>query len=135
MTEKETISKAPSGRPKREPVGTRNRLSLNNKEPGFVYRFVNATDGRVEELEAVGYEVVDVSKHKIGNRRVNQGSSVDNSVSVGGGVRAVVMRQREDYYHEDQSAKQKAVAKTEAGVKNPSFDGVYGEIKTSNEPL
>lgn len=131
MAEKELIAKAPSGRPTRQPVGFRNRLSTNNTDPDFQYRWVSDIDDRVQSFEAAGYEIVNVGDHKMGHRRVNVGSPVDNTISVGGGTKAVLMRQKKEYYTEDQLAKQTRVSDTEAGIKNPALEGAYGKIDTS----
>lgn len=133
MTEKEAIAKAPSGRPKRVPVGTRHRLSVSNQEPGFIYRWVNTTDDRPGMFQAAGYELVDTSKHKIGDPRLSVGSSIDNSISVGGGTKAVLMRQRDEFYKEDQDRKQAEVSRREQGILKPTLEGSYGSVTTDRD--
>lgn len=119
-----------SARPRRTPVAKRNRLEIQNKEPGYVYRIVNDIDDRVQSLIDQGYEVVpDAKVGAAGNRRVDNTSALGSSshVSVGQGVKAVVMRQREEWYREDQETKQQTVDDTEQSIKNPNAD--YGSIR------
>lgn len=123
-------SPSASARPRRTPVGSRNRLAVKNKEEGYVYRIVNDLDDRVENLQGQGYEIVTKeSVGAIGDKRVDNTSSVGSSshFSVGKGVKAVVMRIRKDWYEEDQKAKQSEIDATEATMKgNAKAD--YGRI-------
>lgn len=133
---KEAISKAPRGRPTREPLGVRNRLKVHNPDPNYVYRWVTDYDGtgdRIEELKQQGYEVVPKGLHKVGDARVSiptpEGSA--EVLSVGGGQKAILMRQSKEYYEEDQKAKQDRVNSTEEALKKPNLDGSYGKVSIS----
>lgn len=123
---------AASARPTRVPLSARNRLSIKNKEEGYEYRIVNDVEDRVERLMEAGYEIVPADKAgTIGDKRVDSPSSLGSasSISVGKGIRAVVMRQREDYYKEDQTAKQRqidAVEQTMQGDAQKASD--YGDF-------
>ena len=110
---KEPIAKAPRGRVSRTPIGQRNRLSVRDQEPGFVYRIVNDVDDRVHLMQEQGYEIV--SNTKVGDKRVDLPPSAGSAsvVSVGQGTKAVVMRQRKEFYDEDQAAKASLVDSTE----------------------
>lgn len=113
-------------RPRRTSInGTRNVLTVQGKEPGFVYRIVNDDGDRVGQMEDIGYEVVCDSSVKVGDRRVanatQQGSPV--RVSVGRGVQGVLMRIPKEFYDEDQAAKQNNLNELDAQMKR--------EIKTS----
>ena len=110
---KEPIAKAPRGRVSRTPIGQRNRLSVRDQEPGFVYRIVNDVDDRVHLMQEQGYEIV--SNTKVGDKRVDLPSSAGSAsvISVGPGTKAVVMRQRKEFYDEDQAAKASLVDSTE----------------------
>lgn len=131
MNEKENLVKAPSGRPKRLTNGVRNRMAFINKDPNYVYRVVNDTDDNVFLREEQGYEVVKVSDHQGRNSRVESGRTVDNSLSVGGGTKAVLMRIRKEWFEEDQKAKKERVDASEAAIKKPALDGAYGKVETS----
>lgn len=97
-----------SARVRRQPVTTRNRISVRNQEAGYVYRVVNDLDNRVEELVERGYEIVPQDKViRGGDKRVDDASALgsNSSISLGRGDRGVVMRIRKDWNDEDQAAK------------------------------
>jgi len=130
---KEPIAKAPSGRPSRQPVGLRNRMTVQDQDPNYHYRWVSDSDktgDRIEQFKAAGYEVVPRGTHKVGNSRV-QAASPEGSVetlSVGGGITGVLMRQKKEFYDEDQAAKQERVDATEESLRKPTLDGQYGHV-------
>lgn len=126
------IQKAPSGRVRRQPVGTRNRLSITGQEPGYVYRIVSDTSDRISQMEAAGYEFVPADQVKVGDSRINQpkGQGEKATVSIGGGVVGYVMRQKQEWYEEDQAAKRAEVARTMESMKRVNkSDGEYGSVK------
>lgn len=130
-TAKEAISKAPSGRVRRTPLGVRNILTINNKDANFVYRIVNDVDDgdRVSRFEAAGYEVVKSKDISVGDKRIEAPSSEGSvaRISVGGGRKGVVMRIQKEWYEEDQAARQREVDATEDSITNPADrDGGYG---------
>lgn len=116
---RELVSKSPSGRVKRTPIGQRNRLSVKDKDPNFVYRVVNITDGtgsdRVDSLMEQGYEVVD---NKVGDKRVDSTSGLgkNSEFSVGNGIKAVLMRQKREDFEEDQAYKMAQVKTQESTI-------------------
>lgn len=126
------IAEAASARPRRTPVGTRNRLSVPNQEAGYVYRIVNDEDDRVSQMLEQGYEVV--PNTKVGDKRVDLPSATGSAsvVSVGRGMSAVVMRQRKEWYDEDQRSKLvqvDAIEETMRGDLKTKSD--YGEFSIS----
>ena len=125
---------AASVRPKRTPLANRNRLSVKNKEDGYVYRIVNDVDDRVERLMEVGYELAPkefVGAH--GDKRVDDPSSLGSvkHFSVGQGMKAVVMRQRAEDYKEDQDAKQAEVKALEDTMREAKKVADYGSLELS----
>lgn len=120
MTTKETL--ASEGRVRRNAIGTRNRLSVKDQDPNFIYRIVNVSDDRVEQFMEQGYEIVNT---KVGDKRIDSGTPIGSTaqISVGNGTKAVVMRQRKDFYQEDQDAKQKAIDELEATMNNTAKKG------------
>ncbi len=129
---KETTSKATSVRPRRTPIGVRNRLSVPNQEPGFVYRVVNVIDDRVTQMQEQGYEIVE--NVKVGDKRVDVAGALGSAseISVGRGMKAIVMRQREDWYKEDQAAKQSQVDSLEQSMKEDlKKKSDYGTVSLS----
>lgn len=127
----EMKTKSPSGRVKRKPVGMANRLSVTNKDPNFVYRWVNDKDGRVAMFKEAGYEIVNPEDAGLDKSRLEGGMTVDNAVHVGDGTKAVLMRQKKEFYEEDQAEKAKRVDQALKSLDKPGFDGSYGSIKVS----
>ena len=126
---KQSNSPSASARPRRSPLSKRNRLEIKNKEAGYVYRIVNDVDDRVATLQEQGYEIcTKESVGAVGNKRVDNASSLGSSsvISVGQGVKAVVMRQKEDYYKEDQAVKQAEIDELERTMGKDRSD--YGKL-------
>lgn len=124
---------AKAARTTRVPVTERNVLSVKGKEPGFHYRIVNDTGDRVQQLLDAGYEIVDASTVQVGDKRISsvapEGSKAQ--VSVGGGVKGFVMRQKQEWYDEDQAAKQARVDQQEESIKQ--IPGFTGSVRVSRE--
>lgn len=112
--------------------GTRNVLNISGKEPGFVYRVVNDVGDRIEQLKAIGYEIVEDNNVQVGDRRIanptKEGSPV--KVSVGGGIQGYVMRIKQEWYDEDKAKKDAHVDNIEKGLVRDAKDKTdYGNIK------
>lgn len=124
-------------RTRRTPInGTRNRLNVRGKEPGYVYRIVNDIDDRIQSLQEIGYEIVTDKNVTVGDKRIanptQEGSPV--KLSVGQGVQAYVMRQKQEYFDEDQKAKNARNDEIEAQMRREANEnGFYGKLKISNE--
>lgn len=111
--------------------GTRNVLNISGKEPGFVYRVVNDVGDRIEQLKAIGYEIVEDSNVQVGDRRIanptKEGSPV--KVAVGGGIQGYVMRIKQEWYDEDKAKKDAHVDNIEKGlVRDAKEQTDYGKI-------
>jgi hypothetical protein len=133
MSEKEAISKVPSGRVTRTPLGRRNVLTVNGKDPNYVYRVVNDSGDRVQAFLDAGYEMVRDQEVRVGDKRVEKTSSEGtvSQISVGQGVKAFVMRIKKEWYDEDQAAKQRYVNELEQATKAKALDGNYGKLEIS----
>ena len=95
-------------RKKRVPVsGPRDILTVIEKDPNYVYRWVLDKPGRVQRFVDAGYEIVN-HETEVGQSTVDRGSRLGSAVtySTGGSV-LVLMRQRREWYNEDQDAKQR----------------------------
>jgi hypothetical protein len=131
---RELTPKAPAARPKRTSTTVRNRLSIQNKDPNFVYRVVNDRDDRVEILKEIGYEVCTRDELKIGDKRVDLGAPIGSAatLALGGGDKGVVMKIPKEWYDADQLAKHDAVSRSEQTMKEDARkDGNYGKIEIS----
>ena len=133
--EKEAISKAPSGRPQRTPIGTRNILSVKGQDPNFVYRIVNDDEDRIQLFKDAGYELVPHDAVSVGDKRVMNATSTGSyiQISVGQGKIAFLMRFKREWSEEDQRAKQAHVADIERATKEKALNGTYGELKLSRD--
>lgn len=132
--EKESIAKAPRGRTTRTPIGTRNVLTVQGKDPNYVYRIVNDSGDRVQMFLDAGYEVCAADEVRVGDKRVQKASPTGSSaeVAVGAGQKALVMKQRKDWYDEDQAAKQSKVNELESTMQKSARDnGFIGKIETT----
>jgi len=126
------MKKGPGGRPIRIPLGTRNVLTAPKRE-GYVRRFVNDEKDRIQQFEDAGYTIVrdevQIGDPKAGNE--TQVGSITNK-AVGNGTRAVLMEIKEEWYEEDQKAKQERISVGENDMKrklNTQKPGHYGEFK------
>jgi len=131
-TNKDVISKAPSGRVTRTPVGTRNILTVKGKDPNYEYRIVNDIDDRVAQFQEAGYELVANDTVKVGDKRVNSTTSEGSvkQLSVGQGTKAYLMRIKKDWFDEDQQAKQAKVTEIERATQDKALTGTYGTIES-----
>lgn len=118
-------------RVKRTPVGQRNVLSVSGKEDGFVYRIVNDTADRIQQFIDAGYELVDASAVRVGDKRVNTATpeGTKAQVSVGKGDKAFVMRIKDEYFKEDQAAKQAEIDRLEQTMKQKVPGADYGSLE------
>ena len=128
---REAVSKAPVRRVRRTPIGKRNVLTVTGAEPGYHYRFVNDSGDRVQEFLDNGWEKVPADKVRVGDKRIGVASNegTDATASVGQGERAYVLRIRQDWYDEDQKAKQEHINNTEAATREKALDGTYGKLE------
>lgn len=133
MSQKEAIAKAPERRVRRTKLGQRNVLTVEGKEPGYQYRFVNDSGDRVQEFLDDGWEMVPAKGVRIGDKRVGAPTPDGSNAmaSVGQGTKAYVMRLKDEYYEEDQAAKQAHVLATEAATREKALDGTYGKLEIS----
>ena len=121
-------------RPQRTPLANRSVLSVKGKEPGYEYRIVNDVGDRVEMFKSMGYEVVADDSVQIGERRIanpsREGSPVQ--VSVGGGTKAFLMRQKAEWYKEDQATKEAQLKDQEQAMRTEAQSSMYGKLKIEN---
>jgi len=138
-TTRELQQKVPEGRPARQRMTRRNRLAVVNRDPDYHYRIVNDVDDRIEAAKAAGYEVDVTQPRKGADARVDVPAGVGSAtISVGGGLKAVVMRIRKDWYQEDQRAKMDEIDTLERSMKQSAKTYVRGEFdiesNSSTEP-
>lgn len=119
-TERTLVTKAPTQRPKRDPMGRRNRLVMEDQDPNYVYRVVAVdTDrlNRVQEMQKMGYEVAPGTE--LSDNRADIGKNIGKTgvVSLGQGTTGVLMRIPKEWYTEYEKEKQAVVDQRVASVK------------------
>lgn len=130
-----TAASASAQRPRRTPIGGRNVLTVQGKDPNFVYRIVNDSGDRIQQFLGAGYELVEASTVQVGDKRVNAATPVGSKaqVSVGKGEKAFVMRISKEFYDEDQLAKKVYVDKLEQSIKQTASNSAdYGKLTIQN---
>ena len=123
-----------TSRPRRLTVhDSANILTVEGKEDGFVYRWVNDIGTRVDFLKRKGYEIVEDENIIVGAASPvrSLGSGISVTVDKKDGSQGILMRQRKEWYDEDQEAKREIDRqKEEALFRQDEKSGRYGSVKT-----
>jgi len=125
VTEKRTVRKS---------LLQRGPQTINgDKDPNFVYRFVNDTGSRIANFQAAGYEFVEDKDLVVGDSRVFDPSDIGSGkkVTSNDGTISFLMRTKKEYYDEDQAAKAAQIDETEQAMKQEASRGMYGKLKIS----
>ena len=128
---RELATKSPSGRARRTPLTVRNRLSLKERDPNYQYRIVNDVDGRVDQFLEMGWEVV--KDAKVGDKRVENTTGVGSvpTVSLGQGLKGIVLKKKKEDYDADQAYKLEEVDATEETMRQDARRAAdYGSLKS-----
>lgn len=126
---KEAISKAPSGRVTRTPLGQRNILTIKNKDANYHYRIVNDVGDNIQRRLDQGYEIAEDVSKSVGDKRVSTGTPIGNMISVGQGTKAVVMRTPREFHEEDAKFTEDKATAQEAAIKEKALSGTYGSLE------
>jgi hypothetical protein len=131
----EKLVKTPERRVRRNPVEGRNRLTVKGKDPEFEYRIVNDTEDRVNDLQDLGYVFETSEDIRVGDSRIDDTSKLGKvrQISVGGGIKAVLMKIKKAWYDEDQEAKQEYVNRTEQAMRPNPNEGTYGKVDVTRK--
>lgn len=110
-----------------------NRLSLGNLDTdNFHYRLVTDEDMNVAEFQERGYEIEDLKAVGLDRGRLEGNAGSDGRISVGGGSMAVLMKQKREFYEEDQAIKAEGIDNQMAAIEDsPEKEGMYGKVKLS----
>jgi hypothetical protein len=106
------------------------------KDPNYVYRFVNDTGSRVANFQSAGYELVQDDSLVVGDSRVFDPSDIGSAkkVTSNDGTTSYLMRIKKEWHDEDQKAKQEHINETERAMKQQATQGSdYGEFKVSRD--
>ena len=106
---------------------------IGDKDPNYVYRFVNDVGSRIANFQSAGYEFVEDSSLVVGDSRVSDPANIGTSkrVTSNDGTVSYLMRTKKEYYEEDQAAKAALVDETERAMKQDASQGMYGKITVS----
>jgi hypothetical protein len=99
----------------------RSRLSAAGR-PGYVRRWINDKEGRLQLAQEVDYQFVTDYKMQVGDVDISNGNSdlgsrVSRVVDQTTGQRAYLMEIREELYQEDQAAKASALDETDRRIR------------------
>lgn len=130
----DTDSEAVEKRPARIPVGLRPKLAVVGKDPGYEYRFVNDTPGRIDMFKQGGWELVTNQEVDVGGNRAEESSAIGSHANVvvdgGTGMRAYVMKIKKEWFQDDQRAAEEYIDSLERDQLSVNVnDGEYGSIK------
>ena len=120
----------------RKPLFQRGPQSISGeKDPNYVYRFVNDTGSRIDQMKQAGYEIVEDDSLIVGDSRVSDPSSQGSAKRVisKDGTVSYLMRQKKEWYDEDQAVKQKHNDEIEQSMKQQASEGMYGSIKMTRD--
>ena len=106
----------------RVPIGgNRDILTVQGKDPNFVYRWVLEDPQRIIKFEDAGYSVVTKEELEIGQTRIDTpGKAKDGSLyrkNAGRNAHLILMKIRKEWYDEDQKEKQQQVDAAEAAMR------------------
>ena len=124
-------SREETGRNTRVPLGVaRAKLSVPTRK-GYVRRWVNDTEGRLQMAEQGGYQYATDQSLQIGNPDVDNqnrdlGARISRVVDKTTGQKAYLMEIKEEFYREDQAAKAKKVAAVDNLIKTGKLDDDEG---------
>ena len=129
MTDRKVVR---SSRPKRVPIGTRNVLTFPERV-GYKRRVVSDVGDRIKQFEAAGYTIVreDIVA---GDPKAGSETKIGSAVNprTGSETKGVLMEIRQEWYDEDQKAKQAEITRGERDMTrklNQGGDGDYGSVK------
>ena len=111
-----------SGRSTRVPLGvSRPKLAVSKRE-GYVRRWVNDVEGRIQGAEQGGYQFAEDKSMQIGSPDIDNvnrdlGARVSRVVDKSTGTKAYLMEIKKEFHEEDQRAKMQEVDETESAIK------------------
>lgn len=128
------MSRVLEKRTARKPLHQRGPQTINgDKDPNYVYRFVNDTGSRIANFQSAGYEFVEDKDLVVGDSRVFDPSDIGSGkrVTSNDGTVSYLMRTKKEYYDEDQAAKAAHIDETEQAMKQEASKGMYGKLNIS----
>lgn len=131
------LKKLHQKRPKRTPMNKRNVLRFK-QVPGYHLRVFNDKPEdqgqRIEDAKNAGWEPV-ISDNELGDNYAGRASKMGSAVTkpVGSGMTGVLMKKKQEWFDEDEQAKQDLIdAKEQELVAAKAVGGKYGKIEVGN---
>ena len=128
---KETVK---TTRVTRKPLAQRGPQTISgDKDPNFVYRFVNDTGSRISNFKQAGYELVTDDELTVGDSRVFDPSDLGSAKRVvsNDGTVSYLMRIKKEWHEEDAKAKADTIREQEAAMQKEASQGMYGKLDLS----
>lgn len=137
-------------RRERVPFSTnRRRLALHKELDGFITRWFNDLDDRLQRAEDAGYQYVHRKEiGQVGDKDISNGNTdVNSRVSrvvgrqpTGQPIRAYLMKIRKDWYETDQAKKEEVNARVDEAIRAGTSGGAkvenqYGDVRLNRAPL
>lgn len=120
-------SREETGRSTRVPLGvSRPKLAVPQRQ-GYVRRWVNDVEGRLQMAEMGGYTFVEDATMPVGapdvdNGNRDLGARVSRVVDKSTGMKAYLMEIKQEYYEEDQKIKMREVDEVEDAIKRGALN-------------
>jgi hypothetical protein len=137
-------------RRERVPFSTnRRRLALHKELDGFVTRWFNDLDDRLQRAEDAGYQYVHRKEiGQVGDKDISNGNTdVNSRVSrvvgrqpTGQPIRAYLMKIRKEWSEADQAKKEEVNARVDDAIRAGTSGGAkvenqYGDVRLNRAPL
>jgi len=126
--QKTTETREGTGRRARVPMNAmQQKLQVRNKRSGYVQRWFNDDHGRIAQAKAAGYEFVEDESVKA--ERAGSNNESDDRICFPAGTRrdgtpmnTFLMEIPEEFYNEDQLAKQHSIDQVDEAIKGGTLD-------------
>ena len=109
------------------------KLNVKGMEDGYYYHVVNDKNGRVDELKARGYEVVEHDGSiSMGDANAKEtGTAVQSTADSKDGTKAILMRCPQEFKDEDDAFRARQIDKSEEALYRNAKEekGRYGDIE------
>jgi len=127
----------------------RKRLSLNKELDGFITRWFNEQDDRLQRAEDAGYQYVHRKEiGQVGDKDISNGNTdVNSRVSRvvgrrpdGSSIRAYLLKIRKDWYDADQAKKEEVNKRVDDAIRAGTSGGAnvqnqYGTVQVNQAPI
>lgn len=136
-TEAREATREETGRNKRVPLGvSRTKLAVPQRN-GYVRRWVNDSEGRLQMAEQGGYQFATDQSLQIGDPDIDNvnrdlGARVSRVVDKTTGQKAYLMEIKEEFYEEDQKAKAAKIDEVDQRIRKGKLEKVDDQYIPDN---